>query len=460
MVGKAKDGIMLFAGPVAGGILAWALTLAGWPLVAGVTAGVTLWCALWWIAEPVPIPATSLLPVALFPLFGVLTPEEVAEAYGNPMILLFLGGFILSTGMERSGAHRQIALLMVHLFGGGSQRRVVYGFMAAAAFLSMWISNTATALMLLPIVLAVLQNNPERRFAVALLLGVSYACSLGGVGTPIGTPPNLIFMRVYTETTGIELSFLDWMLWAMPVVLIFLPLMAYLLTRKLRDAGGIVLPAVAGWTPEQRRVLVVFACTALLWITRTEPFGGWSVLLNLPAANDAVVALLAAVLMFVLPNGRGGKLLDWESANRIPWGILLLFAGGIAIAKAFEASGLADRMADSLTSLETLPVLLMIVLVCLMVTFLTEVTSNTATTSLLLPVLAAVSAAMEIDPALLMLPAALSASCAFMLPVATPPNAIVFASGMISIRQMVRHGFALNLIGAAVVSAVVYVALG
>lgn len=456
----SKDGIMLLAGPVSGALLVWALMLAGWPLGAGVTAGVTLWCALWWIAEPVPIPATSLLPVALFPLFGVLTPEEVAEAYGNPMILLFLGGFILSTAMERSGAHRQIALLMVNLFGGGSQRRVVFGFMAAATFLSMWISNTATALMLLPIVLAVLQNNPERRFAVALLLGVCYSCSLGGIGTPIGTPPNLIFMRVYTETTGAEISFLQWMLWAMPVVILFFPLMAFWLTRKLRDAGGIVLPEAGGWSVEQKRVLIVFACTALLWITRTEPFGGWSGLLGLPGANDAVVALLAAVLMFVLPDGQGGRLLDWESANRIPWGILLLFAGGIAIAKAFMVSGLADRMAEGLAVLEALPVPLMIVLVCLMVTFLTEVTSNTATTSLLMPVMAAVAAAMEIDPALLMLPAAISASCAFMLPVATPPNAVVFASGMISVRQMVRHGFVLNLIGVVVISAVVYITLG
>lgn len=460
MVVPAKDGAILLAGPASGVLLAWALTLAGWPFAAGVTAGVTLWCALWWIAEPVPIPATSLLPVALFPLFGVLTSEEVAEAYGNPMILLFLGGFILSTAMERSGAHRQIALMMVNLFGGGSQRRVVFGFMAAATFLSMWISNTATALMLLPIVLAVLQNNPERRFAVALLLGVCYSCSLGGIGTPIGTPPNLIFMRVYTETTGAEISFLQWMLWAMPVVILFFPLMAFWLTRKLRDAGGIVLPEAGGWSVEQKRVLIVFACTALLWITRTEPFGGWSGLLGLPGANDAVVALLAAVLMFVLPDGQGGRLLDWESANRIPWGILLLFAGGIAIAKAFMVSGLADRMAEGLAVLEALPVPLMIVLVCLMVTFLTEVTSNTATTSLLMPVMAAVAAAMEIDPALLMLPAAISASCAFMLPVATPPNAVVFASGMISVRQMVRHGFVLNLIGVVVVSAVVYITLG
>jgi sodium-dependent dicarboxylate transporter 2/3/5 len=250
------------------------------------------------------------------------------------------------------------------------------------------------------------------------------------------------------------------MAWAMPVVLIFFPLMGYWLTRDLKGAGGVSLPAAGAWSTEQRRVLCVFAGTALLWITRSEPFGGWSGFFNLPHANDAVVALLAAVLMFALPDGKGGRLLDWDSANRIPWGILLLFAGGIAIAKAFTVSGLAERMAGGLGALDALPVLLMIALVCLLVTFLTEVTSNTATTSLLMPVMAAVAAAMQVDPALLMLPAALSASCAFMLPVATPPNAIVFASGLVSVRQMVRHGFALNLIGAAVVSVVVYIALG
>lgn len=445
---------MLVGAPLVSAALGLVLMSADWPFAAAVTAGVTLLCAVWWIAEPVPVAVTSLIPIALFPLFGVLTAEEVAEAYGNPMILLFLGGFMLSTAMERSGAHRKIALLLVNLFGGDSRRRVVLGFMAASALLSMWISNTATVLMLLPIVLAVLQDNPDKRFSAALLLGVCYAASLGGIGTPIGTPPNLIFMRVYQETTGREISFIQWMVWAMPVVLLFFPLMAYQLTRRLGKGAPAAIPATGAWTAEQTRVLTIFALTAFCWITRTAPFGGWRAWFDLPHANDAAVALLAVVLMFVIPNGPGGRLLDWDSANRIPWGILLLFAGGIALAKAFIASGLADSLAGSLTGLTALPVWLMIVLVCLMVTFLTEITSNTAITSLLMPIMAVAAAAMRIDPVLLMVPAAMSASCAFMLPVATPPNAIVFGIGRVTVKQMVRHGFVLNLIGVVVISLV------
>lgn len=451
-----KNRTMLVAAPLLSVTLASVMLATGWSSAAAVTAGVTLLCAVWWVAEPVPIPVTSLIPIALFPLFGVLTPEEVAESYGNPMILLFLGGFMLSAAMSRCGAHRRIALLLVNLFGGDSRRRVVLGFMAASALLSMWISNTATVLMLLPIVLAVLQDDRDKHFAVALLLGVSYAASLGGIGTPIGTPPNLIFMQVYQETTGREISFVQWMAWAMPVVLLFFPIMAYWLTRRLGKGAPVEIPATGVWTAEQMRVLAVFALTALLWVTRTAPFGGWREWFALPYANDAAVALLAVVSMFVIPNGRGGRLLDWESANQIPWGILLLFAGGIALAKAFMASGLAEGLAGALTALTALPVWLMIVLVCLSVTFLTEVTSNTAITSLLMPVMAVAAAAMGIDPVLLMVPAAMSASCAFMLPVATPPNAIVFGSGRVSIKQMVRHGFALNLIGVGTISLVAY----
>lgn len=451
-----KNTLIVISTPCICVILAWSLLLAGEPLSVAVTAAVTLLCAVWWVTEPIPIPITSLIPIAVFPLFGVLTPNQVAEAYGNPMILLFLGGFMLSTAMARSGAHRRLALTMVNLFGGASQRRVVLGFMAAAAGLSMWVSNTATALMLLPIALAVLQENADKRFAVALLLGVCYACSLGGVGTPIGTPPNLIFMRVYTETTGSEISFAQWMLWAMPVVIVFFPLMGLWLTRHLKAGQGVRLPGAGDWTGEQRRVLMIFGLAAFFWVTRKEPFGGWSELFNVPQANDAVVALLAVVAMFLVPDGRGGRLLDWETASRIPWDVLLLFAGGITIAKAFTASGLAENMANSLSILSGLPVWLMIAAICLMVTFLTEMTSNTATTSLLMPVLAVVAAAMHVEPAVLMVPAAISASCAFMLPVATPPNAIIFGSGQVTIQQMVRHGFALNLVGVVVVSSAIY----
>ena len=287
---------------------------------------VALWCVLWWVFEPVPIPVTSLLPIALLPLMGVLTPAEVGQAYGSPLILLLLGGFLLSKAMEHSGAHRRIALGMVRLVGADSGPRLVLGFMIAAASLSMWISNTATTLMLLPVALAVLEATDRRReLAVPLLLGVAYAASVGGIGTPIGTPPNLIFMQVYEQTTGQPISFTRWMSWAVPVVVVMIPLMALMLTRSLSGPIAVQVPSTGAWRSEEKRVLTVFGLTALAWITRSEPFGGWQAWLGLPQANDASVALLAVVVMFVVPNGSGGRLLDWERASTIPWGVLLLF---------------------------------------------------------------------------------------------------------------------------------------
>lgn len=424
---------------------------------AAIVAAITALCACWWVLEPVPIPVTSLIPLALLPMLGILTPQQVAEAYGSPIILLLMGGCILSMAMEKSGAHKKIAFFMLHAFGGGSQRRVVFGFMAAAGVLSMWISNTATTLMLLPIALAVIASTQNKALAVPLLLGVCYAASIGGMGTPIGTPPNLILMTVYEENTGQSISFLSWMLWCVPVVLVFIPLAGLWLTRGLSGPIDFSLPKKEAWTTEQRRVMWVFAITALAWMTRSEPFGGWKELLGMPKANDASVALIAVVAMFVLPNGKGSKLLDWQSAAKIPWGMLILFSGGIALAKGFVASGLAAFLAGGIAELATLPILLMIVCICLGVTFLTEVTSNTASTSLLMPVLVVAAVSTNTDPLLMMLPAALSASCAFMLPVATAPNAIVFGSGQVAIQQMIRQGVVLNIVGVGVISLVLAV---
>ncbi len=419
---------------------------------AAIVAGITALCAVWWVLEPIPIPATSLLPLALLPLLGVLSPLEVAEAYGNPLILLLMGGCILSKAMERSGAHKHIALIMVHAFGGGSLRGVVFGFMAASAVLSMWISNTATTLMLLPVAVAVVGASDHKGLAVPLLLGICYAASIGGMGTPIGTPPNLILMRVFQESTGEEIGFLTWMMWCVPVVVFFVPLAGLWLTRGLNMPCDFHLPERQAWTVEQRRVLWVFGVTALAWITRSEPFGGWKAWLDLPQANDASVALIAVVVMFLLPNGRGGKLLDWSTATTIPWGVLILFSGGIALASAFTVSGLAAFLAGGIAQLSVLPLLLMIFLICVWVTFLTEVTSNTASTSLLMPVLATTALSTNTDLLHLMLPAALSASCAFMLPVATAPNAIIYGSGQVAIAQMVRHGVVLNIVGAVIIT--------
>ena len=432
------------------------LALAGQPSAVCWTAGVTLLCAVWWISEALPMAVTALVPFAIFPLVGVLTPAQVGQAYGSPLILLYLGGFMLSTAMAKSGAHRRLALAMVNAFGAAGDRGVVFGFMAAAALLSMWISNTATSLMLLPIALATLENVADRRLKIGLLLGIAYACNVGGVGTPIGTPPNLIFMQVYTDTTGTQLSFLDWMTWGLPVVVIFVPLIGLWVTRGVSRTRTITLPQVGAWRTEEKRTLAIFALTALAWMTRSDPFGGWSAWLDLPQANDASVALLAVVLMFLLPSGNGGRLLDWETAIKIPWGILILFAGGICIANAFVSSGISQIVGEALAALSGLHPLLVLAVICLCVTFLTEFTSNTATTALLMPILAAAGIAAGLDPRLLMVPAAMSASCAFMLPVATGPNAVIFASGHVPIGAMVREGLILNFMGAAVLTAVCF----
>jgi sodium-dependent dicarboxylate transporter 2/3/5 len=434
----------------------------GWAQQGAMAAGLTLLCALWWIFEPIPIPATSMIPLGVFPLLGILDGKQVAQAYGDPLILLLMGGAMLSKAMEKSGAHRRLALLMVNFFGAQDQRRLVFGFMVASAVLSMWVSNTATTLMLLPVAYAVLESNSSasKKLAVPLFLGIAYASSIGGLGTPIGSPPNVVFLKIYAEATGVNIGFGQWMLWALPVVLLMIPLTGLWMTRNLDRGEPLLLPEVGDWRTEEVRVLVLFALTALAWITLREPAGGWSGWLNVPSANYAAVALTSVVLMFVLPNGSGGKLLDWESASSIHWGVLLLFAGGIAIAKAFAVTGISEAIGQSLSGVTRLSIIGIIAIVALSVTFLTEITSNTATTTLLMPILAAASLGAGFEPAILMLPAALSASCAFMLPVATAPNAIVFGTGKMTVEQMVREGFALNLIGVTVITAVVYLWLG
>ena len=454
---QLKDWVLL-AGPIAGLLVYYFLLQAGLESDAAITAGITLLCVLWWVFEPVPIPVTSLIPLAMLQIFGVLSKNEVAEAYGSPLILLLLGGFIISKAMERSGAHRRIALGMINLFGGNSSRQLVFGFMATSAVLSMWISNTATTLMLLPVALAVLEKAEDRRLAAPLMLGIAYAASIGGIGTPIGTPPNLVFMQVYEEQAGKSVGFTEWMTWGVPVVLLMVPVTGLWLTRSLTYRGGFHLPEVGKWRGDERRVLMIFALTALAWITRKEPFGGWTELLGVNA-NDASVALTAVILMFVVPNGRGEKLLDWPTAASIPWGVLLLFGGGICLAKGFVASGLSTMVGDALAVLANLPLILMMLALCLGVTFLTEATSNTASTVLLMPVLAAAALAAGVDPRLLMVPAAISASCAFMLPVATAPNSIIYGSGCVTTQQMAREGFVLNILGALVISGVCYLLL-
>ena len=455
---------MLWIGPLVGIIIALTMLRYSWPIEGALTGGLTALCALWWIFEPIPIPATSMIPLGVMPLVGILDGKQVAQAYGDPLIILLMGGAMLSKAMEKSGAHRRVALAMVNLFGGDSLRSLVFGFMVASAVLSMWVSNTATTLMLLPVAYAVLDSiqHPDDRgkLAVPLFLGIAYSASIGGLGTPIGSPPNVIFLKVYAETTGTMPSFIQWMTWALPVVMVMIPVAGLWLTRHLTSNQSVEIPEVGQWRQEEFRVLLIFGLTALAWITLREPFGGWSSWLGVPSANYAAVALTAVIIMFVVPNGKGGKLLDWDSASNIHWGVLLLFAGGIAIAKAFAITGISSAIGESLSSVTRLSVIVIIAAVALAVTFLTEITSNTATTALLMPILAAASLGAGFEPALLMLPAALSASCAFMLPVATAPNAIVFGTGRVTVEQMVREGLILNLIGVLVITSVVYYWLG
>ena len=449
----------LILGPSLAAAVFLSLSAADWGMAACWAAAIAINCAIWWVFEPIPIPVTSLLPLAGFPMFGVLTPKQVGEAYGSPLILLLLGGFILSTAMASSGAHRRVALNMVNIFGGSNSKRLVFGFMAASALLSMWISNTATTLMLLPVALAVIEKAEDKSLAIPLLLGIAYSASVGGIATPIGTPPNLMFREIYEQTTETEVSFIAWMSWGIPVALMFIPIIGLYLTRNLNHSSSIILPSAGKWSTYEKRVLLVFALTAIAWMTRGEPFGGWKIWLDLPYANDASVALLAVVAMFLIPNGKGGQLLDWETANKIPWGMLILFGGGIAIAKAFVASGLSGALGELLSGIANWNIILMLAVICLVITFLTEVTSNTATTTLMMPILASAALATGIEPALLMVPAAMSASCAFMLPVATAPNVIVYSTGVFPIKVMAREGIVLNLIGAMIITGVCFVML-
>ena len=446
----------LWVGLMLAALTWWLATRGGLGHAAAWTAAVTALCATWWMFEAIPIPVTALVPLAVFPLVGVLGHREAASAYGDTIVLLFMGGFMLSKAAEHTGTHRRIAHGMLTLVGGTSGRRIVLGFMLATAVCSMWISNTATALMMLPVAIAVLEHDKSGALGVPLMLSIAYSASIGGMATPVGTPPNGVFMAVYETTTGQAIAFHQWMMLAGVVTVIMLALAWVVLTWRLPRGEAIDVPSTSKWTAAQKRTLVVLALAALAWITRGIPFGGWSQWFGITTAGDATVALLAVVFLFLIPSGegKGQKLLDWPTAVQIPWGILLLFGGGIAIADAFTASGLSDEIGKQLGALADWPPIAIIAVACLTVTLLTEVTSNTATANVLLPVLAAAAVAAGLDPGMLMIPATLSASCAFMLPVATPPNAVVFGSGRVSIPQMARTGLVLNLLGVVVITLV------
>jgi sodium-dependent dicarboxylate transporter 2/3/5 len=463
-------------------------------------AAVAAWMAAWWLTGALPIAVTALLPLVLFPMAGILPSARTAVHYGNHLIFVFFGGFALALAMERWQLHRRVALHVIAWLGT-SPRRVLLGFMLGAAVLSMWMSNTASTLVMLPIGMAVVgqmavgvrlgedggeefEQQVRRGFGAVLMVGLAYGASIGGLATLIGTPPNLVFAgaveQLFPEAPRVE--FIQWMKLGVPLTLVMLPLTWYYLAHwaapldlgRIRPAGGCragvrgEIARLGPWSREERWVAAVFALAALGWAFRAPvvlgglSLPGWSAWFPEPGhLHDATVAMLAALLLLAVPVRRGGAgapfALSWQRLEKgLPWGILLLFGGGFALAGGFQASGLSDWIGERLAGLSGVPPLLLVALICLMVTFLTEVTSNTATATMLMPVLAATAHGAGVHPFLLMLPATLAASCAFMLPVATPPNAIVFGSGWVDITYMARVGFWMNLIGVVVITLLVF----
>ncbi|WP_146577597.1 SLC13 family permease [Neorhodopirellula pilleata] len=452
---------MLPGGPVLAVVIAWISWQNGLSGSAAGCAAVAIVCATWWIFECLSIAVVGLVPFVALPILGVVDHKNVAASYGHTMILLLLGGFLLSAAMERSGAHQRIAIMMVRLVGGHGGRRIVLGFMLATASLSMWISNSATTLMMLPIALAVLQQAGDPRLRTPLLLGIAYAASVGGMATPIGTPPNIVFMGQLYERTGSELPFATWMSIGLPITMILLPIIWWWVTRKIGPTERIKMPEMGPIANNEVRVLAVFAVTAVLWVFRSGPFGGWSAWM--PGGNDmigdATVALAAALFMFICPSGRESdefgqtdRLLDWQTAANVPWGILIMFGGGMALATGFQDSGLSQAIGGQLTFLAGSPTWVIVLSICFLVSFLTEITSSTATAMLLLPILAEMADQLGLPPAMLMIPGTISCSCAFMLPVATAPNVIIFGAGGIRTDEMARTGLVLNFIAAFVIT--------
>jgi sodium-dependent dicarboxylate transporter 2/3/5 len=447
------------------------------------TAAVALLMAVWWITEAIPIPATALLPVALFPLMGIMTGKQVAAAYFNDIIFLFVGGFIMALAMERWHLHRRIALRIITAIGAGP-RRLLLGFMAATGFLSMWISNTATTMMMVPIAMAIIVKLKESgdsplmsRFGVGLLISIAYAASIGGIATLIGTPPNLAFSKIYQTLfpQAPEITFAGWMVFGLPVSVVFMAVAWWLITTMfVRDAAAVTpdrrvfvreRKQLGPMSFEEKVVAVLFTLLALLWLLRRNieigsfVIPGWANLFPVPSyIDDGTVAIAIAMLLFLIParSSRGKRIMNWETAQKLHWGIVILFGGGFALAAGFRESGLSSWVAGQLTGLADVPPVAMVASVCGMLTFLTELTSNTATTQIVLPLLGSLAVAIKVNPLLLMIPATLSASFAFMLPVATPPNAIIFGTGEVRIADMVRIGIILNLIGVVVITTMMY----
>ncbi len=469
--------IGLFLGPLLFSLLLLLPTPDGLNTEAWSTVAVAALLATWWATEAIPVPATSLLPLVLIPVLGIGSSADASLPYARPVIFLLLGGFLAAMAMQRWNLHRRIALNILARVGDHPYA-LIGGFMGASALLSMWISNTATTLMMVPIALTVAttilgKKASDHRFTIALLIGCAWAASIGGLGTYIGTPPNLFVKGFIEETTGREILFYQWMMFAVPIVFIMVPLAWVVLTRicfpfesKLVRGGSDVvqqeLAELGPMTTPERRVAAIMITMALMWSFR-QAFVNWDWLTNLlpfvARLSDMHIAVGAGLAMFIVPSGiakRGGALMDWESAAALPWGVIMLFGGGLSLAAAITKTGLAIYLGEAMAGLAGAPLFLIILAIVVLITFLTEITSNTATTAAIVPVLGALATATNIDPIFLAAPAAMAASCAFMLPVATGPNAVIFSTGNIHVPDMMRAGLWLNVMGTFVVATLCY----
>lgn len=463
--------IGLLLGPILFFIIRLYFNPEGLSTEANAVLASTSWIAVWWITEAIPIAVTALLPIVLFPLSGGLDLTDTTSAFGHKYVFLYLGGFMIAIAIEKWNLHKRIALNIINIIGS-NVKNIILGFMVATAFLSMWISNTATSVMMLPIGIAIvsqLKDNPNTVedenliFGKALMLAIAYSASIGGIATLIGTPPNLVLAGVVLDTYNYEITFLQWFMFGFPISILLLFLCWKYLTnfafsfKQKEFPGGKqeikrLLKTLGKITYEEKAVALVFATTAFLWITRSFLFNSL-----LPQLDDTIIAIVFALVLFLIPSkDKKQQLMTWEDAVKLPWGIILLFGGGMALAKGFETSGLAQWIGNQMTTLVGISSILIVLLLIASVNFLTEITSNLATTAMLLPVLASMAIAVDMHPYILMVGAAVAASCAFMLPVATPPNAVVFGSGYLRIPDMVSKGVVMNIISIVILTLFVY----
>jgi sodium-dependent dicarboxylate transporter 2/3/5 len=438
------------------------LTPAAWKVIA-----VATWMVVWWISEAIPLAATALLPIVLFPSLGIFSTGEATAPYASSIIFLFLGGFLIALALERHKLHERIALNLIKLTGhkpGG----IIAGFMASTAALSMWISNTATALMMLPIAISVIHlfysdgkmNKAERAFSLCLMLSIAYSANIGGMATIIGTPPNVVLVGVVQQILGQQLSFSQWLLMGLPIVIVLLIITFFLLKliypyknmENMDDAKHLIhekLQGLGKMSTGEKLVLVIFSVTAFSWIFRPQI----NQLLPAPVLNDTIIAMSGGLLMFIVPINLSHKkfVLHWEDTEKLPWGILILFGGGLSLAKALEKVEIVQMISDAVAHYQDVPYWFVIIILTALVIFMTEIMSNTALATIMIPVVISIGQGLNIDPLLLAVPVALASSCAFMMPVATPPNAIVFSSGHIKMKEMIRAGVWLNIISIGII---------